>query len=183
MVKAIHTEVMLPSPLPLMITSAKEVNATRVSSTEGMTTEPVVVVDDGLLSPTSKQRYRAGMLQHKCGVGFFKGASIKTKYFRLRGHGLMGYPAQDETVASLEILFTLATNVEPIAPMSFLLRNVSINQSASWLFKVEDPVTFKTNSSLEMEQWVADIQAKLDSMKRQNDRKRSIVPTHNAGMI
>ncbi|RHY28879.1 hypothetical protein DYB32_005634, partial [Aphanomyces invadans] len=142
-------------------------------------------VEETLLSPTSKQRYRSGALRHRCGFGFIKGATVRTKYFRLRDHGLLGYFTQDDHTASLEIMFTLFTTIETLPPPSntFVLRSVDIVQTATWL-KVEDPVTFKANSSDEMDQWVADIRTKLDMMKRKEDaksyRKRSMIPVHNA---
>ncbi|KAF0698131.1 Aste57867_11227 [Aphanomyces stellatus] len=140
-------------------------------------------LDEALLSPTSKQRYRSGSLQHRCGFGFIKGATVRNKYFRLRDHGLLGYFTQDDHTASLEIMFSLFTTVEPQPPVNFVVRSVDIAQTATWL-KVEDPVTFKAGSPEEMDQWVADIQTKLDLMKRKEDaksyRKRSMIPAHNA---
>ncbi|KAF0765525.1 hypothetical protein AaE_002978 [Aphanomyces astaci] len=141
-------------------------------------------VEEALLSPTSKQRYRSGALQHRCGFGFIKGATVRTKYFRLRDHGLLGYFSQDDHTASLEIMFTLFTTIEAMpSTNTFVLRSVDIVQTATWL-KVEDPVTFKTNSADELETWVADIRTKLDLMKRKEDaksyRKRSMIPVHNA---
>ncbi|CAK4083492.1 unnamed protein product [Aphanomyces euteiches] len=140
-------------------------------------------IEEGLLSPTSKQRYRSGSLQHRCGFGFLKGATVRTKYFRLRDHGLLGYFTQDDHAASLEIMFTLFTTVEAQPPLNFVLKSVDIIQTATWL-KVEDPVTFRTRSAEEMEQWVTDIRNKLDLMKRKEDaktyRKRSMIPAHNA---
>ncbi|OQR96700.1 calcium/calmodulin-dependent protein kinase [Achlya hypogyna] len=136
-----------------------------------------------LLSPTSKQKYRAGPLQHRCGLGFLKSAGFQRKFFRLRDHGLLGYEAQDAHAASLEILFNVFTVVEPTAPGAFVLRHVDVHQTSAWL-KVEDPVAFRAGNAVDADAWVADITAKLELLKHRDEaskhRKQSLIPTHNA---
>ncbi|EQC31047.1 CAMK/CAMK1 protein kinase [Saprolegnia diclina VS20] len=145
---------------------------------------PMLLPTEELLSPTSKQKYRAGSLTHRVGLGFVKSATFKHKYFRLRDHGLLGYAAQDAHVASLEVLFSLFTLLEVLSPTTFVLRHVNVVQTDdSWL-KVEDPVVLKAASADEASAWITDIGAKLELLKRRDDaakhRKASLIPTHNA---